>query len=42
MKKQIIIKEEDYEAKSDWVESLNCIRWVHDIEKKIYIVDYKE
>lgn len=40
MKKRIIIKEEDYNI--EWEKSVTIIRWEHDFEQKIYIIDYIE
>jgi len=46
MKKQIIIKEEDWESSiyktREWEQSVEIIRWEHDYENKQYIIDYKE
>jgi len=46
MKKQIIIKEEDWETSiyrtREWEGSVEIVRWEHDYENKQYIIDYKE
>jgi len=46
MKKQIIIKEEDWNNSiyrtREWEQSVEIIRWEHDYEKKQYVIDYKE
>lgn len=46
MKKQVIIKEEDW-ANSiyrtiEWENSVILLRWEHDYVNKQYIIDYKE
>lgn len=43
-KKQIIIKEEDYdkEKQSEWEKTVNITRWEHDFEKESYTIQYKE
>lgn len=40
MKKRIIFREEDYDI--EWEKSVIIIRWEHDFEQKIYIIDYKD
>jgi hypothetical protein len=43
MKKQITIKEEDYdkEKQAEWEKTVRIIRWEHDYENKIYVIDYE-
>ena len=40
MKKRIIIKENEYSI--EWEKSVIIVRWEHDFEQKIYIIDYME
>ena len=41
---QIIIKEEDWKDSKyrtkEWENTVELIKWEHDYEKKIYIIDY--
>ena len=41
---QIIIKEEDWEDSKyrtkEWRDTVETIKWVHDYENKIYVIDY--
>ena len=40
--KQIIIKQEDYDSKkqAEWENIVEIVRWEHDFERQIYIIDY--
>lgn len=43
MKKKIEITEKDWNDNvywSEWVKSINIIKWEHDFQNKVYIVDY--
>ena len=43
MKKIKTIKEEDYNDESiEWERSVKIIKWTHDIEHEIYIIEYSE
>ncbi len=46
MKKQVIVNEEDWQDSIyrtvEWEQSVQIIQWIHDYEKKQYIIDYKE
>jgi hypothetical protein len=42
--KQIIIKEEEYDVnkQASWEKTVIIVRWEHDYEKHIYVIDYNE
>ena len=44
MKHKVIIREDDYDAEQQavWEKTVRVIRWEHDYEKRIYVIDYED